>query len=109
MQMTGFLQDRQLTISLQGEIDHHGAKHVLRTIASKIDQFMPTKCVLDFRSVTFMDSSGIAVVIHTYRHMNELQGTLRVKRIPPQPWKVFAAAGMDRIIEMERKEEAYEV
>ena len=56
-----------------------------------------------------MDSSGIAVVIHTYRHMNELQGTLRVKRIPPQPWKVFAAAGMDRIIEMERKEEAYEV
>ena len=109
MQMTSFLQDKQLTIALQGEIDHHGAKHVLRNISSKIDQFMPTKCILDFKGITFMDSSGIAVVIYTYRKMNELGGRIMIKRIQSQPWKVLAAAGIDRIVEVERRETCYEM
>lgn len=67
-----FLQDKQLTIALQGEIDHHGAKATLRMVEEKIDQYMPSQCILDFRGVSFMDSSGIAVVIHTLRRMNRL-------------------------------------
>ena len=101
MQLTSFLQDKQLTISLCGEIDHHEARNVLRTIADKIDQFLPTICILDFKAVTFMDSSGIAVVIHTYRRMAERQGTLRLRRVPPQPKKVLEAAGMDRLVSIE--------
>ena len=109
MQMTSFLQDKQLTIALSGEIDHHGAKSTLRAIADKIDQYMPVLCVLDFRAVAFMDSSGIAVVIHTLRRMNELNGRLKLKQVPPQPMKVLAAAGVDRIVETERREAAYEI
>ena len=102
MQMTSFLQDKQLTIALSGEIDHHGARSVLRMIANKIDQFMPMLCILDFKGVTFMDSSGIAIVIHTYRRMQELGGVLRLRQVSVQPWKVLHAAGIDRIIETER-------
>ena len=109
VQMTSFLQDKQLTIALSGEIDHHGARSILRTIADKIDQYMPVLCILDFKAVTFMDSSGIAIVIHTYRRMCELQGTLRIKRVPPQPLKVLLAAGMDRIVSVAGREPAYEV
>ena len=109
MQMTSFLQDKQLTIALSGEIDHHGARSVLRMIANKIDQFMPMLCILDFKGVTFMDSSGIAIVIHTYRRMKELGGSLKLKNVPKQPWKVLSAAGIDRIVETERREEIYEV
>ena len=109
MQMTSFLQDKQLTIALSGEIDHHGAKTTLRAIADKIDQYMPAMCVLDFRAVGFMDSSGIAVVIHTLRRMNELQGRLKLKQVPPQPMKVLVAAGVDRIVETERRELTHEM
>ena len=101
MQLTSFLQDKQLTISLSGEIDHHEARNILRTIADKIDQFLPTICILDFKAVTFMDSSGIAVVIHTYRRMTERRGSLRLRRVPPQPKKVLEAAGMDRLVSIE--------
>lgn len=104
VQMTTFLQDKLLTIALNGEIDHHGAKKTLVGIADKIDQYMPMLCVLDFRGVGFMDSSGIAVVIHTYRRMKELGGALKLKQVDMQPWKVLQAAGIDRLIEMERKE-----
>ena len=101
MQITSFLQDKQLTIALSGEIDHHGAKSALRSIADKIDQYLPVLCVLDFRSVSFMDSSGIAVVIHTLRKMCELEGTLKLKRVPHQPMKVMMAAGIHKIVETE--------
>ncbi len=104
VQLTSFLQDKRLTIVLEGEIDHHGAKNSLYNIGDKIDQFMPMVCVLDFSGITFMDSSGIAIVIHTYRHMKELGGMLKLKNVAPQPWRVFSAAGIDRIVEVERRE-----
>ena len=109
MQMTTFLQDKKLTIALAGEIDHHGARRILRMIADKIDQFLPMVCILDFKAVTFMDSSGIAIVIHTYRRMTERCGILRLKRVPPQPRKVLEAAGMERLVTIEGRESAYEV
>ena len=109
VQLTSFLQDKRLTIALSGEIDHHGAKNALHNIADKINQFMPTVCVLDFKGISFMDSSGIAIVIHTYRRMKELGGVLKLKQVPPQPWRVLSAAGIDRIVETERRNEVYEV
>ena len=108
MQITSFLQDRQLTVALSGEIDHHGAKTTLRMIADKINHFMPMQCVLDFRDVSFMDSSGIAIVIHTLRRMMELDGKLRLCHVPPQAMKVMDAAGLGRIVEIEGREIVYE-
>ena len=109
MQMTTFLQDKQLTIALSGEIDHHGARNVLRMIADKIDQFLPMICILDFKGVSFMDSSGIAIVIHTYRRMAERQGILKLKQVPQQPRKVLQAAGMERLVTIEGRVPAYEI
>lgn len=99
--MTSFVQDKKLTVALTGEIDHHRAKTVMEIITRKIDEYLPKDCVLDFRDVTFMDSSGIAVVICAVRRMRELDGKVRLKNIPVQPTKVLRAAGIERIVEME--------
>lgn len=109
MQITCFLQDRQLTVALSGEIDHHGAKSTLRMIADKIEQFLPQLCILDFRAVSFMDSSGIAIVIHTLRRMMELNGKLKLKSVPPQALKVMDAAGLYKIVDIEGREVVHEV
>ncbi len=100
MRVTSFVQDRFLTLALCGEIDHHSAREIMRTITEKIDAFLPLRCVLDFRDVSFMDSSGIAVVIHAHRQMKTLQGTLLLQNIPPQPYKVLHAAGIEKITEI---------
>ena len=109
MKMTSFLQEKQLTIALSGEIDHHSAKNSLMAIGDKIDQYMPMLCILDFGGITFMDSSGIAIVIHTLRRMNETGGVLKLCNVPQQPWKVFSASGIDRIVKIERREPVYEM
>ena len=100
MNLTSFVQDRQLTIALTGEIDHHSAREIMRIISEKIDLYLPLRCILDIRDVSFMDSSGIAVVISTLRRMKTLQGKLMLQNIPPQPYKVLRAAGVEKITEI---------
>ena len=98
--MTSFLQDKQLTIALCGEIDHHSARETMETVGKKIDTYLPSVCVLDCRDVTFMDSSGIAIVINAVRRMRELDGKVRLQNIPPQPMKVLKAAGIEKITQI---------
>ena len=98
--MTSFLQDKQLTIALCGEIDHHSARETMEAVGKKIDTYLPSVCVLDFRDVTFMDSSGIAIVINAVRRMRELDGKVRLQNIPPQPMKVLKAAGIEKITQL---------
>ena len=100
MQLTSFLQDGKLTIILTGEIDHHSAKHYIQTISSKIEASTPQTCVLDFQDVTFMDSSGIAVVINALRQMNKIEGKLVLASIQNQPKKVFRTSGLDKFVEI---------
>ena len=69
MNLTSFLQDKRLTIALKGEIDHHSAKDTMRVVGNKIDLYLPVCCVLDFREVSFMDSSGIALFLRLYRSL----------------------------------------
>ena len=99
--LTSFLQDKQLTIALRGEIDHHSAKDIMRVVGNKIELYLPRVCVLDFREVTFMDSSGIAIVIACVRHMRQLRGEVILRSVPPQPMKVLRASGIERIATLE--------
>ena len=100
MQFTSFLQDGRLTVALTGEIDHHCAKSYISGIAAKIEAYTPDICILDFREVTFMDSSGIAVVINALRAMTQIEGRLVLAGISPQPMKVFRASGFDKLVEI---------
>ena len=99
MNLTSFLQDKQLTIALRGEIDHHSAKDIMRVVGNKIELYLPRVCVLDFREVTFMDSSGIAIVIACVRHMRQLRGEGILRSVPPM--KVLRASGIERIATLE--------
>lgn len=47
---------------LFGEIDHHTAVAVRSQIDSAIQDKLPGHLILDFKNVTFMDSSGIGLV-----------------------------------------------
>lgn len=100
MHLTSFLQDGQLTVALTGEIDHHCAKSYIQAITAKIEAYTPKVCILDFRDVSFMDSSGIAVVINALRNMSRIEGKLLLSGLNPQPMKVFRTSGIDKLVEI---------
>lgn len=100
MRFTSYLQDGLLTVELTGEIDHHCAKNYISAITSKIEAYNPQICVLDFQEVSFMDSSGIAVVINALRSITRIRGKLLLSGLNTQPMKVFRASGIDKLVEI---------
>ena len=100
MKFTSFLQDGMLTVALTGEIDHHCAKTYIQSLSAKIEAYNPAVCVLDFQDVTFMDSSGIAVVINALRCAARIEGKLELMGIGRQPMKVFKTSGIDKLVEI---------
>lgn len=91
-------QGRSLHAEISGEIDHHGAKGLLRALELEIDQSLPLTLCIDWGGVTFMDSSGIALLLRSRQHMQALGGVLSLQNVPPQSAKVLRAAGIDRLI-----------
>lgn len=100
MQLTSYLQNGQLTVALTGEIDHHRAKSFMQSITGKIEAYTPQVCILDFQDVTFMDSSGIAVVINALRNVTKIDGKLILSGLGDQPMKVFRTSGIDKLVEI---------
>lgn len=100
MHFTSFLENDRLTVALTGEIDHHYAKSYIQAIAAKIEAYTPEICILDFSEVTFVDSSGIAVVINALRAMTQIEGHLILSGIKQQPMRVFRASGIDKLVEI---------
>ena len=100
MQFTSYLENGHLTVALTGEIDHHCAKGYIQSILGKIEAYNPEVCILDFQDVSFVDSSGIAVVINALRSMSQIDGKLVLTGICPQPMRVFQASGIDKLVEI---------
>ena len=100
MDMSYRREARDLTITFSGELDHHAARSAMDYIERWIDQNLPCRTILDFGSLTFMDSSGIAVVLRAKRRMEAMQGNLVVTNIPRQAARVLETAGLGRYINM---------
>lgn len=86
-----------LTAKLCGEIDHHRAPAIRKKIDSMTEQLRPCKLQLDFSGVTFMDSSGIGLIMGRYRQVTLVGGTLQVINIPKHLDKIIRLSGIDSL------------
>ena len=98
MELRTTCTDRNLLLELFGELDHHGARNTLREVEQAIDAALPRKLVMDFAGVTFMDSSGIALILRSQQRMQLLDGSLMVCNVPEQARRVLDAAGIARLV-----------
>jgi stage II sporulation protein AA (anti-sigma F factor antagonist) len=92
--------DGTLVLRLVGDIDHHTAQSMLMSMNALIDTRHPMSVTLDFSDVSFMDSSGIAVILNCYRRMKEFGGSMQVVSVDRQAKRVLAAAGLERLFEI---------
>ena len=90
--------ERELLLELSGEIDHHGARNALKEVEMAIDAALPRLLILDFSGVTFMDSSGIALILRSQQRMQLLEGSVGIRNIPAQAKRVLDAAGIGRLV-----------
>ena len=79
---------------LKGEIDHHTAPNIREAIDDALSSSESAKTlVLDFGDVSFMDSSGIGVVIGRCKTMRFRSGRVMVSNLSDRMGKLFQATG----------------
>ncbi len=100
MKIASAVRDRKLYLYLSGELDQHAAGDTMRQIEEKIETELPQALILDLSEVTFMDSSGIAVILKAYRRMQAVDGRIWLENVPTQPMRVLEASGIERLIEI---------
>ncbi len=105
MNLASEYSDGRLTVYLHGELDHHSAKTAVSGIAGLIDRYLPRDLVLDLAQLGFMDSSGIAVIVCSFRRMKNAGGRMYIENVQLQPLRVIDASGIDRLLPVAAKRE----
>lgn len=90
-----------VTAYLSGELDHHTAREMREAIDSSVELNMPSTLVLNFKNISFMDSSGIGLVMGRYRNISKAGGELHITGTSPQIYKVMKLAGIERLAKLE--------
>ena len=83
-----------LAAYLSGEIDHHSAQLLREKIDGETIRISPELLILDFSNVSFMDSSGISLVLGRMQRIRRQGGTIRVINAPEQVVRVLRLAGI---------------
>ena len=91
-------ENGKLTIFLYGELDHHVARSTMRAISDMVDMELPRQVALDFGGLSFMDSSGIALILKLKRLMEICGGEVWVERPNRQVLRVLEASGIGKLV-----------
>ena len=108
--MTVALQNRNgtLTAFIKGEIDHHTVPDIRDAID---DAFVSIEninvLVLDFYDVTFMDSSGVGLVMGRYRLSSGKGKKLKVNNLSKRDYTIMKMSGIEKLAEIKQKNEVY--
>lgn len=86
--------DNVLSAYLAGEIDHHSAGLLRSKIDSAVQIATPDILIMDFNGITFMDSSGVGLILGRHKLISILGGKLIVQGVPMHVHKLLNLAGI---------------
>ncbi len=90
---------------IKGEIDHHTAPEIRENIDDAILLHENIgQLILDFSDVTFMDSSGVGLVMGRYRILSAKNKTLSVDNLSERDYKIMKMSGLERLAELNKSD-----
>ena len=88
----------KLEIELFGELGHHEAIEAMENISALYECVIPREVILDMGGLSFMDSSGIAVVMKTKKLCDNDGINVYVRNTPKHALKILSAAGITKLM-----------
>ena len=86
---------------LSGELDHHAADSVRQELDAAMNIKIFPKLVLDMSRLTFMDSSGIGVILGRYKKLKDRGGRLAVRGLSEKMDRIMRLAGLYAVVDRE--------
>jgi len=99
------VKENVLIVRLCGELDHHEAVLLREVWQKKLSDENVQHVILNLEEVTFMDSSGIGVLLGRYKEIVQLGGELVVCSINPAIERLFEMSGLFKIIRLAKNEQ----
>lgn len=96
-------ENTSLTVKIIGEIDHHGATLIRQEIDDMIIKTYPKRVTMDFSRVSFMDSSGIGLVLARYKLCSDFGIHLYVSGVDSSTGKILSLAGIKTIKDIQNQ------
>ena len=94
----------ELIAALAGEIDHHNSKQIREAIDAELERGGYKLLTFDLESVSFMDSSGIGILIGRKKTMDMHAGKVTAVNLGERVYKIFEKSGLFQIISLEEEE-----
>lgn len=92
--------DGCLCIRMPGEVDHHGVARIRECADRLILDDKVKNIVFDFEDTTFMDSSGLGIIIGRYRKISCFGGKVYAINASERIGRILKASGLSSIIEV---------
>ena len=89
---------RTLVAELEGDIDHHSAESVRERIDRELKRTGAINLAFDFSRVSFMDSSGIGLVMGRYKIVTALGGKIIIYGLSDRIRRIIEMSGMNNFI-----------
>lgn len=93
-------ENKILVIKLLEEIDHHSCEYIRRRSDFEISRYKPKKVIIDLQEVSFMDSSGIGMILGRYKQVIRNNGQMGVVNVCPNVKRIFEMSGIFKIISL---------
>ena len=90
---------RALIIHLPKELDHHNCKNLKHETDLLLSENYITKLVFDFSKTSFMDSSGIGILLNRYKQMERSSGTVAIYGADSRILRILAIGGVTKLVE----------
>lgn len=89
-----------LTVRLDGELDHCSTAKVRKVVEQELVRTGAVNVAFDFSGVSFMDSSGIGMILGRYKTVKALGGRIILFGMNSETERIMRMSGIDRVAEI---------
>jgi len=99
------MEKSTLIVRLEGELDHHHSDQVRSQIEAELEKGIINNIIFNLEKLTFMDSSGLGMMLGRYKTVRQLEGKMSICCVQPNVYKIFELSGMFKILSVYDSEE----
>ncbi|WP_416149643.1 anti-sigma F factor antagonist [Salipaludibacillus sp. HK11] len=97
-------KEQVLCVRLVGELDHHTAVKLRERVDAALTEHHLTHVLMNLEKLTFMDSSGLGVVLGRYKKVKTVGGEMVICCMSPQVKRLFELSGLFKIVTLATNE-----
>ena len=102
----GHSRDGATVVEVAGELDLHSAPQLRAELTRAIESSAPPRVIVDLSGVTFLDSTGVGVLVGALKRAREADGKLHFCNPQPRVCRVFEITGLVGVLPLFSTREA---